>query len=111
MAITVSSPSVDRGARQFQGAFKEMWQVTATLSFAAIGAGAEDTGDITVNGVAVGDSVIAFAVNADPEENIFVYNPMVSAANTVSFSVTNLSGSSDTPAATEVKLLIGRPNW
>ena len=100
MAITVSSPSVDRGARQFQGAFKEMWQVTATLSFAAIGAGAEDTGDITVNGVAVGDSVIAF-----------VYNPMVSAANTVSLSVTNLSAGSDTPAATEVKLLIGRPNW
>jgi len=88
-----------------------MWEVSATLSFASIAAGAEDTGDITVSGVAVGDQVIAFGFNADPEENIFLFNPMVSAADTVSLSVTNLSGSTDTPLPTEVKLLIGRPSW
>ena len=60
MAITVSSPSVQRGREQFGGFYSDFWEVTATLSFAAIAAGAEDTGDITVNGVAVGDQVIGF---------------------------------------------------
>ena len=109
MAITISS--VDKklqGSQQFQGIFKEMWAVTATVSFAAA---AEDTGAITVPGVAVGDMVVALGFNADPEENIFFYQAMVSAANTVSLSFTNASGTSDTPGPTQIKLLIGRPSW
>lgn len=111
MAITVSSPSSERGVKQFRGAYKEMWEVTATLAFAAIAAAAEDTGDITVPGVAVGDHIIGYGFNADSEENIFFYNVKVSAADTVSLSATNASGSSDTPAPTQIKLLIGRPAW
>lgn len=112
MAITISS--VDKklqGSQQFQGIFKEMWAVTATVSFAAAAAAGEDTGAITVPGVAVGDMVVALGFNADPEENIFFYQAMVSAANTVSLSFTNASGSSDTPGPTQIKILIGRPSW
>ena len=112
MAITVSSvDKKEQGLGQFQGVYSEMWKVTATLSFAAIGAAAEDSGAITVNGVAVGDHILSYGFNADPEENIFFYNPSVSAANTVTLSVSNLSAGSDTPLPTQVKLLVGRPNW
>jgi len=112
MAITVSAVTKkEQGSKQFQGAYSEMFTVTATLSFAAIGAAAEDSGAITVPGVALGDHIISYGFNVDAEENIFFFNPSVSAANTVTLSVTNASGSSDTPAPTQIKLLVGRPNW
>lgn len=110
MAITVSAVKSGSGG-QFRGLYTNQKTVTATLSFAAIGAAAEDSGAITVPGVLVGDHVIAYGFNDDPEENIFFYQPMVTAANTVTLSVTNASAGSDTPLPTKIKMLIGRPTW
>lgn len=112
MAITVSGTTYrgpERG--QFQAQFTELFGVTATLAFAEITAGAEDTGAITVPGVALGDAVIAYSFNLDAEPNVFAYQVIVSAANTVEVTATNLSGSSDTPAPTNIKVLVGRPAW
>jgi hypothetical protein len=111
MAITVSAIKPSGGAKSYRGAYSNQKYVTATLSFASIAAAAEDTGDITVPGVLTGDHVIAYGFNADPEENIFFYQVFVTAANTVTLSVTNASGSSDTPAPTQIKFIVGRPTW
>jgi len=110
MAITVSAIKQGTGG-QFRGIYSNLKTVTATLAFAAIGASAEDSGAITVPGVLVGDHVISYGFNDDPEENIFMYNPMVTAANTVTLSCTNVSAGSDTPLPTKIKLLVGRPTW
>lgn len=111
MAITVSATKAVRTSDQFQGSYQNLYNITAALSFAAIAAGAEDTGDITAPGVALGDHVIAYGFSADAEENIFFYNVFVSAANTISVSATNVSGSSDTPAPGTIKIVVGRPKF
>lgn len=111
MAITTSAVRAVKASDQFQGSYEYLMNVTATLSWAAIGAGAEDTGSITATGVALGDHVIGFGFNADPEENIFFYQVYVTAANTLAVSCTNASGSSDTPGPTQIKIVVGRPKF
>ena len=110
MTKTVSNTKTQK-SRSLLQVYSGFWTTSSTLAFAAIAAGAEDSGSIIVTGVALGDHIVSFGFNTDPEENIFIYNPMVTAADTVTLSVTNLSGSSDTPTPTQIKLLIARPKW
>lgn len=113
MANAITLVSVERGNKQFQGAFSEMWAVNATPAFdTGITAAAEATFTLTVPGVTPGDMVIGYSFGgADTEPNIFLWNVSVSAANTLEIAVTNASGSTDTPLPTTFKALIGRPSW
>ena len=112
MAFTTSTVTSNNiGTRQFQGAFSEMWDVTATVNPASTAAGAEDTGTLTVPGVALGDMVLGWAAGVDltADAAVSVY---VSAANTVTIRLSNLHASNALDLASSTwKFLIGRPNW
>ena len=111
MANAVTVGVVERGNKQFQGAFKEMWAINATAAFDTnVAADAGEEFALTVNGVALGDMVLGVAPGgADPEPNVFTYSAEVTAANTVNVAVK--ATDADTPLPTSFKILVGRPNW
>jgi hypothetical protein len=112
MAFTTSTVTrVEQGNKQLQGAFSEMWFVTATVDPASVAAGAEDTGTLTVPGVALGDMVIGYAAGVnqtiDADLNVFV-----SAANTVTIRLSNLNGAAALDLASSTwKIMVARPIW
>ena len=111
MANAVTIGTVRRGNKQFQGAFKEMWTVTATAVFDTdVAADAGEEFALTVTGVALGDMVLGIAPGgADPEPDQFDYSAQVTAANTLNVAVH--ATAANTPLATSFKVLVGRPNW
>lgn len=112
MAFTTSTVTrVEQGNKQLQGAFVEMWFVTATVDPSSVAAGAEDTGTLTVPGVALGDMVVGFApgVNQTVDADINVF---VSAANTLTIRLSNLNGAAALDLATSTwKIMVARPLW
>ena len=112
MANSVTVGTVTQGAKQFQGAFKEMWQVTATASFDTdVGADAGVEFTMTVDGVTTDDGVLCcIPTGGDPEPNDFTYTAHVTAADTLSIAVKN-AGAANTPLVTGFKVLVVRPNW
>lgn len=112
MAFTTATVRfVEQGKKQFQGAFSEMWSVSLNVDPASIAAGAEDSANFTIPGVTLGDMVIASVagVNLTADADVNVY---VSAANTLTIRISNLSAGSALDLATSVwKVLIGRPAW
>ena len=103
----------ERGTKQFQGMFKEMWAVKATWDPASADAGAQTTSDtITVPGVALGDMVmVSPGVNLAATGELFM-SAYVSAANTVTIRLSNVHASSAADLATSTwKLWVGRPSW
>jgi hypothetical protein len=111
MANAVTLASYEQGNEQFQGAFKEMWKVTATAAFDTnVAADAGEEFALTVPNVALGDMVIGIVpTGADPEPNVFTYTAEVTAANTVNVAVK--ATDADTPGPTGFKILVGRPSW
>lgn len=103
---TGSSVVVERGTKQFQGMFQDMWKVTATLDAGSLVDGAGETDTITVPGVALGDIVLG--VSFGVSEAGITITGYVSAANTVSLRVQNESGGTLDLASTTVRLVIGR---
>ena len=61
-----SAVVVERGTKQFQGMFSEMWKVSATLDAGSLADGAGESDTVTVPGVALGDMVlgVSFGVSA-----------------------------------------------
>ena len=112
MAFTTSTAILAQEAStQFQGSFTKLWNVTATINPASIAAAAEDTGTITVTGVAVGDMIVAYAPGVDLTFSALV-NVWVSAANTVTISISNVHASSALDLASSTcKFVIGRPSF
>jgi hypothetical protein len=112
MAFTTSTVTrVEQGTRQTQGAFSEMWFVTATVDPSSVAAGAEDTGTLTVPGVAIGDMVIGYApgVNQTVDADINVF---VSAANTLTIRLSNLNAAAALDLASSTwKIKVVRPIW
>ena len=112
MAFTTSTVTrVEQGNKQLQGAFSEMWFVTATVDPSSVAAGAEDTGTLTVPGVALGDMVVGYAagVNQTVDADINVF---VSAANTLTIRLSNLNGASALDLASSTwKVMVARPLW
>ena len=107
MAITV-----ERGNKQFQGAFSEMWFVTNTaLDFAdaAVGSGTFASVDVAVPGVALGDIVIGVAVGVDTVDAVI--GGAVTAANVVTLTLLNNSAGAINLASTTGKFVVGRPAW
>jgi hypothetical protein len=112
MAFTTSTVTrVEQGNKQWQGMFTETWLVLATIDPSSVAAGAEDTGTLTVPGVALGDMVISYAptVNQTVDADINVF---VSAANTLTVRLSNLNGAAALDLASSTwHILVGRPGW
>lgn len=108
---TATVRSVEQGEKQFQGVFGEMWTISLNVDPASIAAGAEDSSNFTVPGLALGDMVVGFSagVNLTVDADPMVY---VSAANTLTVRISNLNGGSALDLASSVwKVMVGRPNW
>lgn len=112
MAFTTATvTSVERGSKQFQGAFTDQWLCKFTVDPASIAAGAEDSATFTVPGVSLGDMVVAYSAGVDLTADAAV-NVYVSAANTVTISISNLHAANALDLATSTwKVLVGRPSW
>lgn len=107
MAITV-----ERGTKQFQGAFSDMWLVKNTaLDFAnaATGSGTFASVDIAVPGVAIGDIVIGIAVGVDTVDAVI--GGAVTAADVVTLTLLNNSAGAIDLASTTGRFIVGRPDW
>lgn len=117
MANTVTVNRVNRGNQQFQGAFKDMWQVTATISDQdAVAINDTAAVNLTVPGVVLGDMVVGYSFTLDTFDaggDGAVINFQVSAANTLlmrmhadvaEFAADSMNGA-------VIKVLIGRPAW
>ena len=118
MANTITVNKTSRGNKQFQGAFKEMWTVTGTVSTwdTAVAATAIGEIDVTVPGVTIGDMVLGVSIADDIDDGTdqASFSAYVSAANTVTVQISadnaefSNAGIDDGVA---FKLLVGRPNW
>ena len=103
---TGSSVVVERGNKQFQGMFQDMWKLTCTLDAGSLADGAGESDTITVPGVALGDMVLGLSFGVS-EAGITITG-YVSAANTVTLRVQNESGGVVDLASTTVKLVVAR---
>jgi hypothetical protein len=101
-----TSVVVDRGNKQFQGMFQEMWKVTCVLDAASLADGAGESDTIAVPGVALGDMVLGFSTGVDRAG--ITITGYVSAADTVTLRVQNESGGTVDLASTAVKLVVAR---
>ena len=107
MAVTV-----ERGSKQYQGAFSELWIVTDTaLNFgaAATGSGTFASVAITVPGVALGDIVMGISVLVDTVDAVI--GGAVTAADTVTLTLLNNTAGAVDLASTTGKFVVGRPSW
>ena len=116
MANTIGTLTVRRGNKQFQGAFKEMWTVTGTISDQdAVAATAIGEFDVTATGVALGDMVLGVAVNVNLDDGTdqATLSAHVSAADTITVQLAadDAQYAADDLNASVIKLLVGRPNW
>ena len=114
-AATVSR--VERGNKQFQGAFSEMWFVTGTITDTdAITANDTVSISLTVPGVAMGDMVLGSSYTLDTfdaeADGVIVYG-QVTSANTVSlvFHADGTQFAADAMNNAVFKMVIGRPAW
>ena len=96
----------ERGTKQFQGMFSEMWKVTCTLDPASLTTGSGESDTITVPGVALGDMVITQSFGIDAAGVLLT--AYVSAANTVTIRVQNQTGGTVDLASNTVRVVVGR---
>lgn len=117
MANTITVNEQARvGNQQFQGLYKDIWRVKATVSDQdAVAINDTATFTFTVNGVAVGDHIIGWGLTVDLSDGTDQAIPtfLVTAANTVSMYLHADVGefAADALNTGVVKLLIGRPAW
>lgn len=101
-AATIASTNAARSqARQFRDLFTAVIPFSLTLTEASIASAATSSGDVTVTGAALGDFVLV-ASETDPVDAVFV--GQVTAANTVTVSVLNLTGGAVTAFSGGVKV-------
>ena len=119
MANTMTVSRVERGSKQFQGAFSDLWLVTGTVGDQdAIADDVSVRITLTVPGVALGDMVLGISFGAaliDANSNLTVTG-FVSAANTVILVLVNVDDAADAYDADVLtgggfRLLVGRPSW
>jgi len=103
---TATAVVVERGTKQFQGMFHEMFKVTCTLNAGSLLDGAGESDTIAVPGVALGDMVLGFSFGVDKAG--VVVHAYVSAADVVTLRLQNESGGTVDLASTTVRLVVGR---
>lgn len=96
----------ERGNKQFQGMFQEMWKVSSTLDVGSLADAAGSSDTITVPGVALGDIVLGFSFGVSLAG--ITATAYVSAANTVTIRVQNESAGTVDLASTTVKVVVAR---
>jgi hypothetical protein len=117
MANSATVDRVEQGNKQFQGAFSEMWAVTATITDQdAVAIGDTMSISLTVPGVALGDMVIGTSLSKDTfdgDGDGAVIRCEVGSANTVNFMVHAdvAEFAADAILNAVVKILVGRPAW
>jgi hypothetical protein len=119
MADTMAVSRVERGSKQFQGAFSDLWLVTGTVSDQdAIADDVSIIISLTVPGVALGDMVVGVSFGkSQADANAHIINhAFVSAANTVQLVLANVDQVGDAYDADTLngggfKMMIGRPSW
>jgi hypothetical protein len=119
MADVFTVTKTDRGNKQFQGAFKEMF--LATGSCTDQDGIADDVGSVwrvTVPGVVLGDMVlgVSFTASLSDTNAQLTLTAHIHAANTVDIKAVNVDAvadayNADTLNGSTFKILIGRPNW
>lgn len=103
---------IERGSKQFQGTFSELWLCTeTTLDFAdaAVGSGTFASVALTVPGVALGDIVFGVSVGVSTVDAVI--GGAVTAANTVRLTLLNNTAGAVNLASTTAKFMVGRPSW
>lgn len=103
---TATAVVTERGTKQFQGMFKEMWKVSCTLDAGSLVDGAGENDTVTVPGVALGDIVLGISFGVDMV-GVMVHG-YVSAANTVILRLQNESGGTVDLASNTVRLVVVR---
>ena len=116
MANTVTVNKVEQGNKQFQGAFSEMWFVTATMSDQdAVAIGDTAAISLTVPGVALGDMAVGWSLTTDTSDgtDFAIVHFEVSAANTLQMRINADAGelAADSLNGAVIKVLVGRPAW
>lgn len=117
MANTISVTRIERGNKQFQGAFSDMWAVTAAVSDQDAVAITDTLAiNMTVPGIALGDMVIGTSINMDHFDSGgdgAVIRCEVGSANTLHFIITADAAefAADAITGAVIKVLIGRPAW
>lgn len=103
-----SAVKVYGGQAQFQGLFKQVYAVTATLDAGSLIDAAGETDTVAVPGAALGDMVlVSFGVDLAG----ITVTGYVGAADVVSLRVQNESGGTVNLASTTIKVLVLRPAW
>ena len=101
-----TSVVVERGTKQFQGMFSEMWKVSATLDAGSLADAAGESDTIAVPGVALGDMVLGVSFGVSLAG--ITATAYVSAADTVTIRVQNESAGTVDLASTTVRVVVGR---
>lgn len=107
--MAVTAITYERGSRQAQGLWSEMWVATGTVDFASGADGVGATQTMALPGVALGDQVIATSINVDLQGQILT--GYVSAADVVSFRLQNEAASTIDLASCTIKAIVGRPSF
>jgi hypothetical protein len=109
--MTVTATVFERGNKQQQGMFSDMWLVSATIDPASVAAEATGSDTLTVPGVALGDMVLGWSSGLAVTDNLVV-QVTVSAANTLKVQYTNnnlAAGAAIDLASSTWRFVIGRP--
>lgn len=107
--MAVTSVTVERGAKQMQGVFTDMWVVTGVVDAASLADAAGETHDCTIPGVALGDMVLSFSLGVSLAG--ITATAYVKAADTISIRLQNESGGTLDLASTAVKAVVVRPSF
>jgi len=88
-------------------AYGRLWRFSGSMTYTAISAQSKQTQTFTHTGAIAGDDIF-ISVQAGLPAGIVIANAYVSAANTISVELANITGGSITPGAVSVSgLLIG----
>ena len=101
-----TSVVVERGTKQFQGMFSEMWKATGTLDPDSLSDAAGTSDTITVPGVALGDIVLGVSFGVSLAG--VTATAYVSAANTVTIRLQNESAGTVDLASSTIRVVVGR---
>ena len=108
MAVTSTVVNDTGGPAQMPLVFSRVWQVTAVVDPASVATSANGTDTITVNGVALGDIVLAKSFAVAGSEGQVTVTAYVSAPNTVTLLYTNNTAGAIDLASGTVKLVVAR---
>lgn len=116
MANTITVSKTEVGTKQFQGAFKEMFFITGSVTDSdAVALTTIGEFDITVAGVALGDMVLGISFTADYDDGTdqMSVTAYVAAANTITiqWSADNAEFAADALNGATMKMLVARPAW